>query len=679
MIWGIKDGKAEIQALRYPKDIWTASAAKTHCDSRGGTFEAASGGKMNNKAYSVLELKSVDEDRRIIEGIATTPAPDRMEDVVEPEGIQFSLPFPFLYQHNARQPIGMVTDAKVNKAGMRIKATLAPKGTAPFIDEAWSLIKAGLIRGLSIGFRSLEEAYDKTTGGFHYLKSELLEISAVTIPANAEANITAIKSADVSPPAALGHGRKASSGSAKQITPGVSGTKRQDNMRTIGEQIAALEAKRQANVARKEALRLGAAEEGRVMDVAEAEEFDGLDVDNEAIDKELARLQRHQKQIENAVPITEATAGSTDAGSAVRGLITIPRNREPLKPGTRFTRYAMALMKSRGNLPQAYELAKAWKDTPEVASVLKAAVDAGTTTDAGWAAELADYRYMASEFIEFLRPMTIIGRIPGLRGVPFNIRIPLQDAGSSVNWVGEGCAKPVSKLNFDTATLRFAKAAGIVVTTEELLRFSNPAAEGLVRQDLAAAIRQFLDEQFVDPTVAAVPNVSPASITNGAAFQAATGTTAADFRADFQAAITAIITANIDPTGIVIIMQPTLAVAMSLMRNALGQKEFPDISAEGGRLEGYAVVTSMSVPAGVVIFLKPNEILLADEGGITLDASREATITMDDGTSPASTTTVSMWQNNMVALRVERYIYWARRRDEAVFYITGAGYGSTSP
>ena len=33
---------------------------------------------MENRAYSVLEIKSVDDDAREIRGIATTPAPDRV-------------------------------------------------------------------------------------------------------------------------------------------------------------------------------------------------------------------------------------------------------------------------------------------------------------------------------------------------------------------------------------------------------------------------------------------------------------------------------------------------------------------------------------------------------------------------------------------------------------------------
>src|SRR3546814_8669288 len=88
-------------------------------------------------------------------------------------------------------------------------------------------------------------------------------------------------------------------------------------------------------------------------------------------------------------------------------------------------------------------------------------------------------------------------------------------AGAGVAWVGEGKATPVAAAEFDTVTLRWARASGIVVLTNELARFSSPAAEAVVRSDLIAGMVAFLDRQFVDPVVAEVSNVSPASITYG--------------------------------------------------------------------------------------------------------------------------------------------------------------------
>src|SRR6185295_12270400 len=119
---------------------------------------------MLNRAYSLLEIKKVDEDAREITGWATTPEADRMEDVVEPEGAQFKLPLPLLWQHDSSQPIGHVTHAKVGKTGIEIVAKIA-KGVTAEIDRAWSLIKAGLVSGLSIGFQPIEHEMIPETKG----------------------------------------------------------------------------------------------------------------------------------------------------------------------------------------------------------------------------------------------------------------------------------------------------------------------------------------------------------------------------------------------------------------------------------------------------------------------------------------------------------------------------------
>ena len=119
---------------------------------------------MLNRAYSLLEIKRVDEDAREITGMASTPTPDRLQDVVEPTGAQFKLPLPLLWQHDSSQPIGHVTHAKVGKAGIEIVARIA-KGVTAEIDRAWSLIKAGLVPGLSIGFKPIEHEFIKETKG----------------------------------------------------------------------------------------------------------------------------------------------------------------------------------------------------------------------------------------------------------------------------------------------------------------------------------------------------------------------------------------------------------------------------------------------------------------------------------------------------------------------------------
>src|SRR5262245_33026991 len=158
---------------------------------------------MLNRAYALLEIKQADDETRTITGMATTPTPDRLQDVVEPSGAQFKLPMPLLWMHDAKQPIGHVTHAKVGKSGIEIVAKIA-KGVTAEIDRAWALIKAGLVPGLSIGFKPIEHEYIEETKGFRFTKWDWLELSAVTIPANAEASITTVRSIDAALRAAPG-------------------------------------------------------------------------------------------------------------------------------------------------------------------------------------------------------------------------------------------------------------------------------------------------------------------------------------------------------------------------------------------------------------------------------------------------------------------------------------------
>jgi HK97 family phage major capsid protein len=460
-------------------------------------------------------------------------------------------------------------------------------------------------------------------------------------------------------------------------------------MSTFAEQIGAFETKRAGLVAANGTIMTKAADEGATLDAAQTEEFDGNQADIDAIDQHLKRLRQAEKSVgEGAKPVAGQTA---EEAATTRQGARIEVKGTNLPKGTAFTRYAMALARSKGNVMQAAEIAKGWHDsTPEVEIVLKAAVAAGNTTDTTWAKPLVEYQNMTSEFAELLRPATIIGRIPGLRRVPFDIKIPRQTGGSSVGWVGEGKPKPVSALSFDQITLGRAKTAGIVVITDELARSSTPAAETVVREDLVSQTAQFLDSQFVDPAKAASAGVSPASITNGVTPVAASGTDADAVRVDVLALMGKFVTANLSLAGAVWIMTEMQALGFALMLNPLGQPEFPGLQingTSGGTFFGLPVVLSENIPPNVatgdegarIILAKASEILLADDGETMLDVSSEASLQMDsapDAVPSATTVFVSLWQMNMIGIRAERYINWGKRRPGAVQYIDSAAYGT---
>jgi len=673
-----------------------------------------------NRAYSILNVKSIDSEKRQIMGMATTPTPDRMGDIIEPKGVEFKNPLKLLWQHKHDQPIGEVIFKKATDDGIEFSAKLAqtdtPGNLKNRLDEAWESVKLGLVSAVSIGFRPKEYAFIKETDGIHFTKTEVFELSLVTIPANAEATITAIRSLDQ--PLLAASGKSAADDADRPKRPGVTGEKpaakpraQEPKMKTIQEQITAFENTRAAKAARQKELMDTASEKNETLTDAESEEYDTLDADVKKIDSHLKRLRDMEKTM-------LAQAEEVDTAQGLDGIVIPPQAAERRKvyqgavrvkanvqPGTAFIRYAQALAAGRGSRWESINYAKAsekyggWSNTPEVLQLLesdvqtlmkdpylvKAAVGAGTTTDATWASPLVVYQVLADQFIELLRPATIIGRIPGLRRVPFNIQMAATTTGSSMGWVGEAAPKPVSQMAFQTVTLRWAKAAGIVIITDELARFSNPSAEAVVRNDMIEAMTAFLDRQFIDPAVAAVANVSPASITNGSTNIQASGTNQAAFQADIKRLFQTFLNANLSTSSGVWIGTQQQALAFSLMLNALGQPFYSQMTGEGGVLAGYPYIASENVPyvggspadGAPLIFAKASEIMLADDGQTVLDASNQASVQMDsapDSPPIGTTTLMSLWQMNMTGIRAERWINWLKRRSTAVQFIQNAKY-----
>lgn len=154
---------------------------------------------MQNRAYSFITVKSFDESERIIEGIASTPTPDRAGDIVEPMGAKFKLPIPFLWQHQHDKPIGHVVEATLGPKGIAFKAQIAKTEEAgplkDLLDFAWQSIKMKLVGAVSIGFKPLEYAF-LDEGGIRFSEWDWFELSAVTVPAQPEAVISAAKSID---------------------------------------------------------------------------------------------------------------------------------------------------------------------------------------------------------------------------------------------------------------------------------------------------------------------------------------------------------------------------------------------------------------------------------------------------------------------------------------------------
>lgn len=161
---------------------------------------------LATRVWSQLQIKSIDEELRIIEGEATTPSTDLMEDVVESMGGEYTLPMPFLMDHGPNgsdDSVGHVIWAKPSKSGIKVRVQIAKSPILPHLDRAWEKIRLKLVNGLSIGFKPLEWEPIEKSYGTRYTRWRWLELSGVVVAANPDCSITAIKSFDLERRAAL--------------------------------------------------------------------------------------------------------------------------------------------------------------------------------------------------------------------------------------------------------------------------------------------------------------------------------------------------------------------------------------------------------------------------------------------------------------------------------------------
>jgi hypothetical protein len=356
-------------------------------------------------------------------------------------------------------------------------------------------------------------------------------------------------------------------------------------------------------------------------------------------------------------------------------------------PGTQFVRMALCLARAgeSGTQGALAICEREYGAGSALATVLRSAVAAGSTTDSGWASQLAEMRVLGQEFVTALRPSTIIGKLTGIRRIPLQVKVPRATSGSSVNWVGQRSPAALSSLALDLIELPTLQVSGLISTTRELAAMSTPRAEGLVRADLLAATSAFLDAALIDPTAAGASGVSPASVTYGAASIAATGTTAAAMVDDIRNLVRLVLDQGCDMTAPYFIMHPRVAIAMALVDTP---SPFPNLGAHGGEIAGIPCLTSGSVPyrltgdsphayTSSIFLIDAAELLLGDEGTPTVELSEHATLQMD--TSPSSppvagTVMVSLWQHGLVCWRVVLPTNFTMRRPKAVGVLTGVPY-----
>ncbi|MFL9976063.1 HK97 family phage prohead protease [Paraburkholderia graminis] len=407
------------------------------------------------KSFSTLEIKALHEERREIEGIASTPTVDRVGDIVEPTGLSFSKEAPLLLNHDQKQPVGTVTFGQATSKGLPFKAKIArvsdPGTVKDRTDEAWHSVKNGLIKGVSIGFIP-QESKPLGNGGTRFTKADVHELSLTAIPCNPEAVITAFKSveASIAPvPEWL----------AKSGLP----------QRVIDKYMQA-----QSNGVRPST--------AAPADVSMPRR-DTPAIDETAITKTITQKENNTMNANNS------------ANHFIRSVI------------------AKAVVGAGGPAAAAGYAATRWgalSDTTKVIKALVAPLTAGT--DASGALTAGDIS--RQQFVQAVFSRTILGQLNGLISVPAITRINTEETPVAATFFGEGVGCPVAQGSIGVQLVDKRAVGVISVLSQELFKATDETAEATISAILQRALSRGIDNAFVGSQ--GRDNVSPAGLASAA-------------------------------------------------------------------------------------------------------------------------------------------------------------------
>jgi HK97 family phage prohead protease/HK97 family phage major capsid protein len=643
-----------------------------------------------------------------MEFVLSDETPDRMDDVILSDGwdLKHFKKNPIaLFAHRSDFPIGKWSNLRIEDKQLRGHLELAPVGTSHRIDEIIRLVDAGVLKAVSVGFRPTEyEEREGTDWGYTYVKSELVECSLVTVPANPNA-LAVAKSLNISRETIdmifAGQGnkdrarkrREFNGGQAKQVHIRTKG----HTMSTLGQRIADL----QTQLTAKRDTLQDHLEKVDDTNVSNAD----LEVTNK-LNEDIRQLERTHDMLVESEKNLKGTVGPVPVN---RSVVTIETKETKGGPGapavilhrTKDSVDIIDLFVKAATLAYA---AKTWGRSfdqtrekigtmhPEYNSeearfiqdiVLRAASAPAMTTVPGWAQELAHTTYAA--LMPLLMPQAILTRLAakGLAltfGQAGRIVIPNRQRTPSLagSFVGEGLAIPVRQGAFTSQTLTPKKMAVITTWTREMDEHSIPAIEGLLREAIQQDTSVAVDTVLIDNNAATT--IRPAGLLNGITVTTATaGGGIAAFIGDMTALIGALTVGTYGNIRSPVWMaNPSDMLRASLLQAAnTGIFPFREEIANG-TLNGIPIIDSATVPTKQLMIVDAADFVVAGGEAPRMEMSDQATLHMED-TNPQdlviSPSTVaapqkSLWQTDSLALRMVMPMNWVQRRAGTIAYTT---------
>lgn len=595
-----------------------------------------------------------------------------------------------LYNHDHSFEIG--TWANLELVGNQWEGDFvpAPLGISERIDEKIKLVQANILKTVSIGILPGKvEPIDpkKPWAGMRLTDNELVECSVVSVPRNASAVRAMGVETDAMYCSAYEQLKKSrDSGNVKSLIKSTSGDKRM----SLSEKIVALSEER-----------LGY--QDKLTEMSHEIEETGITEEIELAQAEItAQINRLDREIETCNGVLDGLKPRKlpSAGYTVESEKAAMVSTKPNRPRDHnlIAAYVCALKGVAANADPMAIAQAFYKDDPAVQHIVRnslpmynaaATVPADSTT-ATWAAELV--RESWEGFIDIIRDQAVLPRVPGVRyGFAQGegaINIPRNDSVGMLapDWTAELAPIPVKAGATGQVQLLPKRKKLISTFSKELLTRSLPNIEKVVRNTMSEDAVESLDQAFTDATARSA--LRPAGMQDttevgaGNVNAATAGAVPSSIMTDTRGMINRATVARA-LSNPVWVMHPTVRVGLGDAYDA-ASGTYPFASAvNSGTFRGYPILTSIAVPNDVVFLISGNALAFGNEQGIILERNDSATLVMDTtpteivtGGLATTQNTVSMFQSDLVGIKLTLGLDWVVQRVGGVQTLTGVQWGA---
>jgi HK97 family phage major capsid protein len=625
-ILGLKDGKAELQAIRFDKQLFTVAEAKAWLEEHNYTvieFEPASeerqmseieaevteevtevveevteesvdmrdlGIGVEHRAYSLDASPINEDDRRVQIAVSSEEPVERSfgKEILEHSAEAIDLSFlasgraPLLLDHDPEKQIGVIESVDLDGSARRLRATVR-FGKNGLAKEIFDDVVDGIRSNISVGY-SINKLVKKDDA--YIAKSwKPVEASLVAIPADDKG---------------AGIGR---SSETSQPTPPIEikETEMSNVENTVDVEAVKAEAAKTAQRNAADIVALGARHNQSKM--AEKAIAEGRSI--EEFRGELLEKIGSERALETQeIGLTKEETKRFSLMRAINALAN-PHDRAAQEAAKFEFECSAAAAKQYGRAAQGImlpaEVMKTWKRD------LNSADDSALFTD--------DFR--GNDFIDVLRNQSSVMRAGArlLNGLSGDVKIPKKTAGASAAWIAsEGGASSESEMTVGSVSMTPKTLGAHTDITRQLMIQSSMDVEALVRDDLAQALALAIDLAGLEGSGS---SGQPTGILNASGVTEVTNF--AGVNPTFAEAVsleTAVANANALSGSLAYILPSAMYGALKTTEKASGTAQF--VVEPGGTINGYNALISNQGTAGNCYFGNFQDLLVGFFGGLDI-------------------------------------------------------------